>query len=78
MLGKRPVSNRQKENPMRCPHCQNAFAKKPAKSDVLFDLCPRCGTIWLDFGSLRPKLYRQVEAQVERWERDRLAQRQVV
>lgn len=54
---------------MNCPHCQYAFSQKSAKVDVFFELCSRCGSLWMDFGQTRPKLHQAVEAQVARWER---------
>lgn len=52
---------------MNCPHCLY-----PSVDDEhygpLFELCRRCGTVLLDFGHFRPRLYLAVEAQVERWE----------
>ncbi len=53
---------------MNCPHCQFHLTQSTAKADVLFELCSRCGTLCLDFGKTRPKLYQAVEAQVTRWE----------
>lgn len=64
---------------MTCPHCRNktqqtqpALSPDAETNDVLFELCPMCGMIWLDFGASRPGLYRSVEAQVARWEQARL------
>lgn len=59
---------------MYCPHCQTIIDQMTAEKqfeqtrEVLFEICSRCGNIWIDFGATRPKLHRAVEAQVARWE----------
>lgn len=47
---------------------QHLPGQRESKSEVFFELCSRCGILWLDFGATRPGLYGAVEKQVQRWD----------
>ena len=60
---------------MKCPHCLHPIGEHQTVQELQFELCSRCGTLWLDFGAARPRLHRAVEAQAARWENDQHQQR---
>lgn len=39
------------EELLLCPRCKK-FMKKLKKSDVIIDVCKRCGGMWVDAGEL--------------------------
>ena len=63
---------------IHCPHCLHpvsAATALEARQQVLFEHCARCGTLWLDFGPVRPRIYTAVEAQSARWDQQHVPQR---
>jgi Zn-finger nucleic acid-binding protein len=54
-VGPQPIDRRELERTVACPSCQQVMDLHPyyGPGNVMMDSCPRCDTVWLDFGELR-------------------------
>lgn len=53
---------------MNCPTCLHHMPDRQESPELFFEICPRCGVVWIDFGGQRPRLYASVESQAARWD----------
>ncbi|MCS7245381.1 MAG: zf-TFIIB domain-containing protein [candidate division WOR-3 bacterium] len=52
----------------KCPNC-NLVMNEVIKVNVLVDVCPQCGGVWLDRGELEKIIYRIKDVEKD-WEED--------